>query len=136
VPPQAVANRPEPGVSAPPVVGERVTVVPCGTNQIETDPVTPPVRRTFESSLEKALEWSGAEHSPLTREGTMLSLKNVSSGCSFLKTTLLSKSMSGINQTNGYAREVNFHKSWGGCSDSDLQIQAHARAGAIRGRLA
>jgi len=39
----------------------------------------------------------------------MLSVKNASSGCSFLKTALLSKSMSGINQTIGYAGGADFH---------------------------
>jgi hypothetical protein len=38
----------------------------------------------------------------------MLSVKNVGFGCSFLKSRLSSKSMSGINQTNGYSRRADF----------------------------
>jgi hypothetical protein len=44
-----------------------MAVVTRRANQVEPDSIPPPMRRAFESSLEKAFEWSGAEHSPLTR---------------------------------------------------------------------
>jgi hypothetical protein len=67
MPSQAVADRPKPGVGAAAIIRKGMAVMTSRSNQIEPDSIPPPMRRAFESSLEKAFEWSGAKHSPLTR---------------------------------------------------------------------
>jgi hypothetical protein len=56
VPAKAVAKCPEPELATQPIVAQHVLIVACRPDEIEADAIAPPVRRTFEPSLEEAGE--------------------------------------------------------------------------------